>query len=161
MTGQVADILILLIATNGAPIIVARVFRSRAARAVDLGKRLPDGEPIFGPAKTWRGLCAAVLVCAMFAVLLGYGFSFGVIFGLLAMAGDLFSSYVKRRLGLAASARFFGLDQLPEALLPSLYAVRVLGVPWWWALLLAAAFMLLAVLVSKPLFWLDIRKRPY
>jgi CDP-2,3-bis-(O-geranylgeranyl)-sn-glycerol synthase len=161
MTGQLADILILLIATNGAPIIAARVFRSNFARPVDLGLCLHDGRPVFGSSKTWRGLVAAVAVCALLAVFLGYGFYFGAIFGLLAMVGDLFSSFVKRRLGLASSARFFGLDQFPEALVPSLYAVNVLDLPWWWALLLAAAFMLLAVLVSRPLFWLDIRKRPY
>ncbi len=161
MNEPLADILILLIATNGAPIIVARIFRSRPGRAVDLGKCLADGEPLFGPSKTWRGLFAAVSVCSVLALILGYDVAFGVIFGILAMAGDLFSSFVKRRLGLQASAKFSGLDQLPEALFPSLYALRVLDLPWWWALPLAAAFMLLAVLVSKPLFWLDIRKRPY
>ena len=161
MAGQLADILILLIATNGAPIIAARVFRSNFARPVDLELRLHDGRPVFGSSKTWRGLIASVSVCALLAVTLGYGCYFGVIFGSLAMAGDLFSSFIKRRLGQESSAQFFGLNQLPEALVPSLYAVNVLGLPWWWALLLAAVFMLLAVLVSRPLYWLDIRKRPY
>jgi CDP-archaeol synthase len=37
-----------------------------------------------------------------------------------AMAGDLLSSFVKRRFGLAPSSKATGLDQIPEALFPLL-----------------------------------------
>lgn len=161
MDRSLLDILILLVAANGAPIIAARIFRSHFALAVDHGRHLPDGRPIFGPSKTWRGLAASVTVCAAVSTLLGYGPGFGLVFGILGMAGDLCSSFVKRRLGLESSAHCLGLDQLPEALLPSIYAVFILGYQWWWALFLALFFMLLAITASKPLFWLRIRKRPY
>jgi hypothetical protein len=36
------------------------------------------------------------------------------------MAGDLLSSFVKRRLNLPPSSRATGLDQIPESLLPAL-----------------------------------------
>src|SRR6478736_778738 len=37
-----------------------------------------------------------------------------------AMAGDLFSSFVKRRLHLASSSMAIGLDHIPESLFPLL-----------------------------------------
>jgi len=39
---------------------------------------------------------------------------------LMAMLGDLFSSFLKRRMGLAPSCQAIGLDQIPESLLPML-----------------------------------------
>ena len=36
------------------------------------------------------------------------------------MLGDLCSSFVKRRLGFAATSRLTGLDQIPESLVPLL-----------------------------------------
>ncbi len=97
----------------------------------------------------------------MAAALLGYSAGFGLAFGALVMTGDLLSSFLKRRRGLPASSRATGLDQLPESLLPALFTTAYLGLDWWWAPLWAAAFMLLEIVVSKPLFLLHIRKRPY
>ena len=161
MSEVFSDILILLIVTNGAPIVVARLFQSHGALPVDLGRQLPDGRQLFGSAKTWRGVAAAVSASCIASIVLGYGFWFGLVFGALVMVGDLASSFVKRRRGLRPSARYIGLDQLPEAFFPSIYAVLALDFPWWWAVPLALTFMLLEVLVSWPLFWLKIRTHPY
>jgi CDP-diglyceride synthetase len=154
-------ILILLVAANGMPVIASRVLQSRAALPVDLGIRLPDGYALFGKSKTWRGLVAAIVAGCVVAVLLGYGMGFGLVFGALVMLGDLLASFIKRRMGLAPSAQCLGVDQIPEALIPSMYAVFLLDINWWWAVLLALAFMLIELAVSRPLYWLHIRKRPY
>lgn len=161
MTGELAAILILLIAANGAPVLIARLLGERYSLAVDFGRNLSDGRPIFGPSKTWRGVAGAIALCAATAPLLGFDAPFGMLVGSLAVTGDLCSSFIKRRVGLAASARCPGLDQLPEALLPSLYAVHSLGHAWWWAVLLALLFMALAMLLSRPLFLLHIRNQPH
>ena len=161
MTDVLLQILVLLVATNGAPVITARVCRSRGALPLDLGRQCADGHPLFGASKTWRGLASAILTSILVAGIFGYGIGFGLAFGALVMAGDLCSSFIKRRLGLAPSAQCLGLDQLPESLLPSIYAVVSLNIAWWWAPALALAFMLIEIVVSKPLFWLNIRKRPY
>jgi len=161
MWQQVFDIFVLLLAANGAPILAAWALGARAAWAVDLGRCLPGGRPLLGPSKTWRGLLAALLGVSLVAVLLGYSASFGLIFAALAMTGDLVSSFIKRRLGVAPSDRSPGLDQLPEALLPSLYAVWTLELPWWWVLLLPLLFTAAQVLVSEPLFRMKIRRRPH
>jgi CDP-2,3-bis-(O-geranylgeranyl)-sn-glycerol synthase len=155
------DMLLLLLAANGAPVIGQLLFGTRGALPVDNGRRLRDGQPLFGTSKTWRGLLLAVAACGAVSALLGYGFVFGLVFGALAMAGDLFSSFIKRRMGLASGARSTALDQLPEALLPSVFAVVVLDLEGWWAIVLGLAFMLGQMAISIPLYWLHIRKKPY
>jgi CDP-2,3-bis-(O-geranylgeranyl)-sn-glycerol synthase len=161
MTRTFLQILLLLVATNGAPVLAAYFMGRRGDLPVDFGKRLGDGRALFGSSKTWRGLLAATLAACLLSMLLGYSPLFGLTFGALAMAGDLLSSFVKRRSGLEPSDQSLGWDQLPESLLPSLYAVAVLDLPWWHAVLLPIAFMLVEILISKPLFKLHIRKRPY
>jgi len=153
--------LILLLATNGAPVLVASIFNSHGALPLDLGKQLQDGHPVFGSSKTWRGLISALFTSCILSILFGYGFWFGLVFGTLAMTGDLISSFVKRRRGLKPSDQSLGLDQLPESIIPSIYALVVLGLEWWWAILLPLSFMLIQILISKPLYWFKIRKRPY
>jgi CDP-2,3-bis-(O-geranylgeranyl)-sn-glycerol synthase len=157
----VLEILALLFVANGAPILAARAFKSTAAWPVDLGAQLADGNPLFGASKTWRGLVSALLACALIAPLLGFTALFGLIFASLTMAGDLLSSFVKRRRGLAPSDRSRGLDQVPEALLPCLYAVPEAGLPWWCLILVPLLFTLLQILVSLPLYLLKIRERPH
>ena len=155
------QILIIILAANGAPVFTALLLRSRGNLAIDLGRQLPDGYPLFGASKTWRGLASALFASCTLSLYFDYGFSFGLALGSLAMAGDLFSSFVKRRRGLAPSDRFRVWDQVPESLLPSIYAVSFLGVDWWWAMLWSLGFTLIQMLVSRPLFWLHLRQRPY
>jgi hypothetical protein len=154
-------LLVMLLATNGAPVLAARIFQSRGAQPLDLGRKMQDGRPLFGPSKTRRGLAAALVMSCVLSLLFGYSIWFGFVFGSLVMAGDLISSFIKRRMGLKASDQCLGLDQLPESFIPSAYAVWHLGVDWWWAVLVALAFMLLEILISRPLYWLNIRNRPY
>ncbi len=77
------------------------------------------------------------------------------------MAGDLFSSFVKRRLGLEPHAQAFGLDQVPEALVPLLLVRDRLGLGWLEIAALLTAFVALQVLLSRLLFMLGARDRPY
>ncbi len=161
MTGIFVDILAMLIAANSAPVLLALLLGSRGALPVDGGRTLGDGQPLFGSSKTWRGVIAMPAASALAAVALGQDAGFGLVFGALVGAGDLLSSFVKRRRKLPPSSRATGLDQLPESLLPSIYATLHLELDWWWAPLWAAVFMLLEMVVSPLLFRLHIRKRPY
>lgn len=155
------QVLLLLLVSNAAPILSARLFGSFGNLPVDLGRVLSDGQPLFGSSKTWRGLVAVLVTACVSAWYLGFGVRFGLIFGLLIITGDLFSSFFKRRMGLPASGQCLGLDQLPESFFPVLYAVPAVGLPWWWIILLPPVFMVIELLVSPPLYWLKIRKRPY
>lgn len=155
------QILFLLLATNGMPVLVARIFQSHGDVPVDFGRRLRDGHPVFGSSKTWRGLISAIATSCILSIMFGYGSLFGLVFGLLVMTGDLCSSFVKRRRGLAPGTRTVGWDQVPESLIASIYAAAVLGVTWWWAVVWMLTFALVQMLLSRPLYWLRIRKNPY
>src|SRR5690606_30812914 len=111
-------LLCLLGAANGAPVVAAKLLGARFGRPLDGGWRFVDGRPLFGPSKTWRGLVVAVAGGAVVAVPLGWSWQLGAGVALAAMAGDLISSFIKRRLGLPSSSMCLGLDQVPEALLP-------------------------------------------
>ena len=153
--------LLLIIAANGAPVLAGRLLRGHWWAPVDLGLRLPDGRRLFGPSKTWRGVVAALLVCTALAPLLGLSPWIGLAAGALAMAGDLLSSFVKRRLGLAPSSRLRALDTLPESLVPGLGLMLPLGLDATDLLLLVILFTLFHWLASPLLHRLRIRRQPW
>src|SRR5262249_35349136 len=132
-----AQVLILLALANGSPVIAKRIFGETYAAPVDGNTRFVDGRPLLGPSKTIRGVVISLLVTALGAMVLGLQFWLGLLVASTAMAGDLFSSFVKRRLHLAASSKATGLDQIPESLFPLLACRPVLSLT---ALGIAAAF---------------------
>jgi CDP-2,3-bis-(O-geranylgeranyl)-sn-glycerol synthase len=85
----------------------------------------------------------------------------GFCVALAAMAGDLISSFIKRRLGKDAHAQAFGLDQIPEALLPLLLLQPVLGLSAVDVMAVLAAFVAGEVVASRLLFRLGIRDQPH
>jgi CDP-2,3-bis-(O-geranylgeranyl)-sn-glycerol synthase len=155
------ELFVMLVLANGTPVVAAALLKKRWSAPVDGGRLWSDGRPVFGDSKTWRGVVSGALACALFALLTGLGFVFGLLFGLFALAGDMLSSFIKRRRGMASSARAVGLDQIPEALLPMLLAM------WWlpvslWMLLVVVAFFTLANIVGSPLLYrLGIRRQPH
>ena len=155
------QLLLLILIANGAPIIAAAFCGAWGGRPLDGGRVLADGHRLLGDSKTWRGVLLAPLASGWAAVLLGLPAMAGVVVGLAAMLGDLLSSFGKRRLGVAASSMAFGLDQIPEALLP-LLAVSVQSDLAWSAMAwIVAGFIMLELVLSRLLYWLGIRKRPY
>ena len=70
-----------------------------------------DGRTWFGTSKTVRGIVLAVLATTGAASLLGLGWKTGTLVGAMAMVGDLFASFVKRRLGLISSSQAIGRFQ--------------------------------------------------
>lgn len=153
--------LILVFAANGAPVLAKKAFGERGAQPLDFGRAFLDGRPILGGSKTIRGVFMGLLAAALAAPPLGLSWSVGLLAGAAAMAGDLFSSFVKRRLGLPPESMAPALDQTPEALFPLLACKHALGLS---ALDIAAAtglFWIAELLISRALFMLKIRDRPY
>src|SRR5579864_770672 len=111
----IAELLLLLTIANGAPVIAKRLLGDRLAFPLDGGSRLSDGQPLFGGSKTVRGVVLCVVATSAFARLLGIGYAIGALVAVAAMAGDLLSSFTKRRLHLQPSTMFIGLDQIPES----------------------------------------------
>jgi hypothetical protein len=77
------------------------------------------------------------------------------------MAGDLLSSFCKRRLGRAPSSRATGLDQIPESLLPLLACPQALALTVADILVGCGLFFAGELLLSRLLFKLRLRERPY
>lgn len=160
-TALITQCLLMLVVANGAPIVARKLFGERFDRPLDSGVRLADGRALFGPTKTIRGVLAAVAASALAAGLLGLAWALGALLGLCAMLGDLLSSFIKRRLAVPPSAMTVGLDQIPESLLPLLALRPWLGLNWGELAVAVLAFLATDLLLSRLLFRLHIRKRPY
>ncbi|MYZ47524.1 CDP-archaeol synthase [Propylenella binzhouense] len=153
--------LVLVAVANSVPMFVGRLFRDRLAAPLDFGLAFFDGRPLLGASKTIRGLAVALLSTALAASLLGLGWTVGAGIGAAAMAGDVAASFTKRRLGLRPHAQAFGLDQVPEALLPLLLYRGALGLEPSGILAVTAAFTVLEVVLSRILYRLRLRDTPY
>lgn len=154
-------LLLLLMVANGAPVIAWDVFKERFAMPVDKGIRLGDGSPLLGPAKTWRGIMAALIATPLVAWVIGLSWRTAIVIALMAMSGDLFSSFCKRRLGIASSEQALGLDQIPESLFPLLAVKKLCSLDWLSILVLTLTFLVMEITLSPTLYRLGIRKRPY
>jgi CDP-2,3-bis-(O-geranylgeranyl)-sn-glycerol synthase len=78
-----------------------------------------------------------------------------------AMIGDLLSSFIKRRMGIAPSDRAIGLDQIPESLLPLLACAFFLPLTFFDVAVATLIFFVGELALSRVLFKLHIRDRPY
>jgi len=156
-----AQLLILLSLANGSPVIAKRIFADNYAAPVDGNTRFVDGRPLLGPSKTIRGIVISLVVTALGAIVLGLHFWIGLLVAGTSMAGDLFSSFLKRRLHLAPSSKATGLDQLPESLFPLLACQPLLSLTAIDIAVGCAIFFAGQVLLSRLFFWLRLRDRPY
>jgi hypothetical protein len=77
------------------------------------------------------------------------------------MAGDLLASFLKRRLGLQPSSMALGLDQIPESLFPLLACCRMLSLTTLDVVVGTAIFFVSELVLSRVLFRLHVRDRPY
>jgi len=157
----VVKLLLLLTVANGAPILAHVVFATRWEQPIDAGLRFLDGRPWLGPSKTWRGLVAALLATPCAALLLGIPMGTGLLIASASMAGDMLSSFCKRRLRIEPSGMALGLDQIPESLLPLLAVQQQFDLDWTDIAQLALAFMVLELVLSRIFYILQIRKQPY
>lgn len=153
--------MLLLGVANGAPILLKWLVNDRWPAPIDGGWRLGDGYPLFGESKTWRGLMIALIATPLAATLIGMDTLTGLAMAAIAMAGDLLSSFIKRRRGLVPHARAPLLDPIPESLLPLLALTPVLGLSIADIAIVVAAFVVLELALSRVLFQLKIRDRPY
>jgi len=156
-----AHLLFLIIVANGVPVLAHAIFKHAGNRPLDAGMILADGQPLFGPSKTVRGVILSLLVTAVTAFVFALPWHIGAIIGAGAMLGDLVSSFTKRRLRMASSSQAFGLDQIPESLLPLLLVKPWIDIAYIDIALLVVAFVVLGLVLSRVLYRLRLRERPY
>jgi CDP-2,3-bis-(O-geranylgeranyl)-sn-glycerol synthase len=154
-------LLLLLTIANGAPVVAKKLWGGALARPLDAGLRFIDGRPLFGPTKTVRGVLVAVAATSLAAPLVGIAWWLGALIGAAAMAGDLLSSFIKRRLGRPPSSRALGLDHIPESLLPLLACRQALALTPADIGLVVAVFFAGAVVLSRLLYRVGLRDEPH
>jgi len=84
---------------------------------IDFGKKFPDGKPIFGKNKTFRGFFSGLVVGTLVGFVESiffpeYHFSFGFLISLGALLGDLAGAFMKRRIGIAPGNLLPVVDQI-------------------------------------------------
>jgi hypothetical protein len=158
---RILQLLALLAAANGAPVILNALLHTRCSYPLDGGATLPDRQPLFGASKTIRGILVSVIATAACAPLVRLSWKLGLAVGVVAMAGDLFSSFLKRRMQLPAGGRATGLDPIPEALFPALALRHALALSLLDVVVVVAVFFLGEVVLSILFYKLHLRERPY
>ena len=157
----VVQLLTLLALANGSPIVAKRIFGNHCAQPLDGNIKFIDGQPLFGASKTVRGILASIFITSACAPLLGLSLKIGLVVATTAIAGDLLSSFLKRRLGLQPSSKAVGLDQIPESLFPLLACRQALSLTALDIVVGTAIFFVGEVVLSRMLYKLHIRDRPY
>jgi len=158
---HILPLLVLLTLANGTPIVAKKIFGPRFARPLDAGFNFFDGRPLFGHSKTIRGILASIFITTLSAPLVGMGLTIGAIVASAAMAGDLFSSFVKRRLNFPPSSRALGLDQVPESLFPMLACRDALSLTIADIALGVGIFFVGELILSRLLYQVHMRDEPY
>ncbi len=158
---------------NGSPPIIAKLIRKR--RPIDFGKNFIDGRRIFGEGKTIEGfalgiLSGIVISYLTFIVIKQYvpqyyypditAISFMCI---LALSGDLFGSFIKRRIGLPRGAPAPILDQLDFLVLPLIYLHVTVPKVLTSSIIVTAILLTIAMhlLTNYIAYLLGIKKEPY
>jgi CDP-diglyceride synthetase len=157
----VLKLLLLLAVANGTPLFARKLLGDSLSYPLDCGRLFIDGRRLFGVSKTLRGVVLAAALTAAVAPCLGFDVAIGSAVGIAAMAGDLFSSFCKRRVALPSSARATGLDQIPEALFPLLVCRFWLDLSLLDVAIGVVAFFLGEIVVSRLLHQLHLREQPY
>lgn len=150
-TWIVSHLVLLLIIANGTPVLLWLALGPRWNWPLDNNCQFTDHRPLLGPSKTLRGLVGALVVTGLLAPLFGLSMLEGANFALLAMFGDLCSSFIKRRLGFVSSRSAPLLDQLPESILPLWGMQSVLGASGSEIALAVVIFIVIDLLLSRPL----------
>jgi CDP-archaeol synthase len=158
---HLAPLLLLVAIANGTPLVAQKLLGQRYSQPVDGDHRFVDGRPVFGRAKTLRGLGCAIVMTTGSAAIVGLGWRIGLLVGALAMIGDLLSSFIKRRLGRSSSSPFLGIDQIPESLFPLLACMSPLSLTITDVLVGVLIFFVGELAVSRLLYAMDLRDRPY
>jgi CDP-2,3-bis-(O-geranylgeranyl)-sn-glycerol synthase len=157
----IIKLIVLLTIANGTPVLTKKLCGNRLSQPIDGGVIFFDRRPLFGPAKTIRGVLVSVALTTVAAPVLGLEATTGALVGSMAMVGDLFSSFVKRRLNVTPSSRITGLDQIPEALFPLLSCQVSLSLTALEILICVTVFSFGQIIFSPLLYRAGIRDRPF
>ncbi|MGC8662571.1 MAG: CDP-2,3-bis-(O-geranylgeranyl)-sn-glycerol synthase [Candidatus Micrarchaeia archaeon] len=111
---------------NGSPVIF------KGVKPIDFGKTF-KGKRIFGPHKTIRGLifglASGIVVGAAESLILPYMLVVGIVLSIGTHFGDLFGSFIKRRMGKESGSSVPFLDQYLFLIFALLFAYPLGNMP--------------------------------
>jgi CDP-2,3-bis-(O-geranylgeranyl)-sn-glycerol synthase len=161
-------------ASNAAPMILG------GGKPLDLGRKFVDGKRIFGDGKTIRGTAAGVAFGLLGAVIMSLIFgvsnlivnflvylTLGAASAIGAVIGDLFGSFIKRRLNLPSGFPVPLLDQFGFILFALLIVYTVNAV---FKIMALTPILLVIILIVTPfahiisnaiVFWAGKKKEPW
>jgi CDP-2,3-bis-(O-geranylgeranyl)-sn-glycerol synthase len=142
-------------------VIAKDILGSQFTFPIDGGANFVDGRPVLGSSKTFRGIFLSILVTSAFAPAVRMDWRTGALVASMAMAGDLFSSFLKRRLNLPSGGRATGLDQVPESLFPLLACRNILMLTALDVVAGVALFFFGELLLSRLFYYFHLRDHPY
>lgn len=135
---------------------------------MDFGRKFIDGKPLFGAHKTFRGFFSGLSVGTLIGVaqsnlpvfqppplLLGFILSLG------GLTGDLFHSFVKRRLGIPPGASFPVADQLDFVVGALFFSLFISPPSLLVALIILVVTPPLHLLTNYIAYRLDVKKEPF
>ncbi len=143
---------------NFLPPLANIIWGDRFGRPLDGGRLWVDKRPVFGSHKTIRGVVVSCLGGIVVSPLFGIACWVGGVAALLAMGGDLLSSFIKRRPNFPSGRNIFILDQIFEFLFPALFLSLYFDVSG--LQLVLALFFFIPVAYLGSWFWNFIMYRP-
>ena len=155
---DVVKVVAFLLWVNFLPPLAKVIWKESFNQPLDGNKVWFDGRPLFGAHKTVRGVLASVLGSLVFWPLLALPWFMVAGSALLAMVGDLWTSFIKRRFNYQSGDTVPVLDQLFEGLLPLILLAHGLALAWWQTLLVLAIFI--PVTICGSWFWQSILHPP-
>lgn len=134
--------------------------------SIDFGRTLPDGRPVFGKNKTFRGfiagLAAGTIAGLAESCLFNYPITFGFVVSLGALMGDLTGAFLKRRLSIPPGGLLPVVDQIDFIIGAILFSL-LLPMPLNWELYIAALIITPPVhlLTNYAAYRLKLKSNPW
>jgi len=156
---------------NATPVPFSRMLKKTTP--IDGRRYAWDGRRLLGDGKTWEGLFSGIAGGTLIGTILYLAGNLGgfrsisepIILSMGAMIGDIFGSFLKRRIGLKRGELAPGLDQLGFLIIALIISAAIYGVPSWFnPVTLACILVITAILHLSTNFiayLLKLKDRPY
>jgi len=156
---------------NATPVLSTRILKETTP--IDGYRYAWDGRRLLGDGKTWEGLFSGIVggtLTGMTLYLAGNPAGFRsisepMILSMGTMIGDLFGSFIKRRIGLKRGDPAPGLDQLGFLIMALIISAAIYGVPDWLNHITLAFILIITAILHLSTnfiaYLLKLKDRPY
>lgn len=153
----------------------------KGRRPIDFGKRLKDGQRLFGPGKTWEGFVFGCIMGAVIGTVQMLAFPYlpweasgpvvlgiaamgpvlGFLLGFGAMLGDLAGSFIKRRFKISRGKPAPLLDQEDFLIGALLFALLMVSIKFHWVIMLAIITPVFHWVANGVAYLVRVKREPW